>query len=189
MFTVMVRKPRHRFTYDEYLRYERESGLKHEYSAGEVFAMAGGTKRHNALKSRVEFAIRKSLAEGCESFSSDQKVYIAAYEKAVYPDILVACGALESPAFDEHAITNPLLVVEVLSASTEDYDRGEKRLAYQALSSLKEYALVAQDEPQIERYRRREDGWQYWDSREGLVELVTGAAVDIGELYARLPTS
>ena len=183
----MLRRPRHRFTYDEYLRYERESGLKHEYAAGEVFAMAGGSKRHNALKSRVEFAIRANLGADCESFSSDQKVYIAAYDKAVYPDILVVCGVLESPPFDEHAITNPVVIVEILSASTEDYDRGEKRLAYQALPALQEYVLVAQDEPQIERYRRRDDGWQYWDSREGLVQLVTGAKLDIGELYDKLP--
>jgi Uma2 family endonuclease len=183
----MLRKPRHRFTYAEYVSYERESGLKHEYAAGEVFAMAGGSKRHNALKSRIEFAIRSALPPDCETYSSDQKVYIAAYDKAVYPDILVVCGKPESPPSDAHALSNPLLVVEVLSDSTEDYDRGEKRLANQSLPSLKEYVLVAQNEQLVERYRRREDGWQYWETRSGSVPFVTGGAIELSEMYADLP--
>jgi Uma2 family endonuclease len=122
-----------------------------------------------------------------KAFSSDQKVYIAAYDKVVYPDIVVVCGSLVSPPFDEHALSNPVLVVEVLSDSTEDYDRGEKRLAYQALPTLNEYVLISQAEPQVERYRRREDGWQYCDSRDGFVDLVTGARLEMIELYANLP--
>ena len=86
-----------------------------------------------------------------KAFSSDQKVYIAAYDKVVYPDIVVVCGSLVSPPFDEHALSNPVLVVEVLSDSTEDYDRGEQRLAYQALPTLNEYVLISQAEPQVER--------------------------------------
>src|SRR4051812_34501809 len=114
------RRSRHRYTYEEYLAYERDSSLKHEYEDGEIIAMAGGSRRHNALASRVSAALEVGRTRGCVAFQSDQKIRVLATGKATYPDASMVCGAIEGDPADPSGatITNPTLIVEVLSAST-----------------------------------------------------------------------
>ena len=98
--TSPERRPRHRYTYDEYLAYERDSGLKHEYEDGEIFAMAGGSRRHNALASRVSAALEAGRKPGCIAFQSDQKVRVLSTGKATYPDATMVCGPIEGDPSD-----------------------------------------------------------------------------------------
>jgi Uma2 family endonuclease len=182
--------PRHRHTYAEYLAYERDSGLKHEFDDGEILAMAGGSRRHNALASRISAALEGGRKPGCIAFQSDQKIRVLATGRATYPDASMVCGAIEGDPADPTGatITNPTLIVEVLSPSTEQDDRGAKWQHYQMLPSLQEYVLVSQSEARIERYRRlATGGWEYTDVTTGLVTLTTGAQIDLAVLYASLP--
>ncbi len=184
------RQPRHRYTYDEYLAFERDSELKHEYDDGDIFAMAGGSRRHNALASRISAALEGARRPGCVAFQSDQKVRILATGRATYPDASMVCGSIEGDPADPSGatITNPTLIVEVLSPSTEEADRGHKWLQYQLIPSLQEYVLVSQAQPRIERYRRlASGGWEYRDETEGIVQLSTGAKIDLALLFEGLP--
>lgn len=183
-------RPRHRYSYAQYLDYERDSGLKHEFDDGEILAMAGGSRRHSALASRVSAALEAGRKTGCVAFQSDQKVRVLATGRATYPDASVVCGPLEGDPADPSGatITNPTLIVEVLSPSTEEEDRGNKWQHYQLVPSLQEYVLVSQAAPRVECYRRLPSGnWEYSDSRAGKVRLSTGAVLDLEALYAGLP--
>jgi Uma2 family endonuclease len=185
-----ARRSRHRYTYEEYLAYERDSGMKHEYEDGEIYAMAGGSRRHNALASRVSAALEVSRTDDCIAFQSDQKVRVLATGKATYPDASMVCGPIEGDPADPSGatITNPTLIVEVLSPSTEEDDRGNKWQHYQKIPSLTEYVLVSQDHPRIEVYRRLPSGaWEYRDITEGTVRLLGGAILDPASLFANLP--
>jgi Uma2 family endonuclease len=184
------RRAPHRYTYEEYLDYERDSGLKHEYADGQILAMAGGSRRHNALASRVSAALEVARKPGCVAFQSDQKVRVLATGRATYPDVSLVCGKIEGDPTDPsgHTITNPTLIVEVLSASTEEDDRGNKWQHYQLIPSLREYVLVSQTHARVERYRRLDSGaWEYRDVTEGKVELDSGGLLDLAALYAELP--
>jgi Uma2 family endonuclease len=181
---------RHRYTYAEYLAYEQDSGLKHEYENGEILAMAGGSRRHNALASRISAALEQGRGAGCVAFQSDQKVRVLATGKATYPNATLVCGPIEGDPADPlgATITNPTALVEVLSPSTEQEDRGNKWQHYQLIPSLQEYVLVSQSETRVERYRRLPSGaWEYRDATAGSVELESGARIDLAKLYESLP--
>ena len=183
-------RSRHRYTYAEYLAYERDSELKHEFDDGEILAMAGGSRRHNALASRVSAALEGGRRPGCVAFQSDQRVRVLATGRATYPDATLVCGAIEGDPADATGatITNPTVLIEVLSPSTEADDRGGKWQHYQQLPSLEEYVLVSQEAPRIERYRRlASGGWAYEEVTSGLLELDCGARLDLDRLYADLP--
>lgn len=182
--------PRHRYSYAEYLAYERDSGLKHEFDGGSILAMAGGSRRHNALASRISAALEAARKPGCVAFQSDQKVRIVATGKATYPDATLVCGPIEGDPADPSGatVTNPTLLVEVLSPSTEHDDRGAKWQHYQLIPSLTEYVLVSQTEPRVERYRRLSQGrWEYTEVTEGELVLDCGGTLDLARLYDALP--
>lgn len=188
--TPPVPKPRTRYSYEEYLAYERDSAMKHEYDGGEIVALAGGSPRHNALASRVSAALENGRQPGCIAFQSDQRIRVLSTGRATYPDASVVCGPIEGDPSDptETTVTNPILIVEVLSPSTEEEDRGNKWQHYQLIPSLREYVLVSQSRPRVERYRRLESGdWEYREVREGTIELLSGATLDLDQLYGDLP--
>src|SRR5258708_31938319 len=165
--TTPLPHTRHHYTYDEYLAYERDSELKHEFEAGEIFAMAGGSPRHSALASRISAALENTRPPGCTAFQSDMRVRVLATGRATYPDVSMVCGPIELDTADRSGttITNPTLLVEVLSPSTEEVDRGSTRRDYQLIPSLQEYVLVSQ-ESRVEIYRRLTSGsWEYLDVR------------------------
>jgi Uma2 family endonuclease len=182
--------PRERHhTYDEYLAYERISELKHEFEDGEIIAMAGGTARHSVLAIRIGAAVENTLGSGCLAFQSDMRLRVLAANRATYPDVSMVYGPIEFDPDDRNGttITNPTLIVEVLSSSTEAVDRGSKWRDYQRIPSLREYVLVSQD-PRVEIYRRSSSNtWEYIDVREGSVKLATGATLDLTALYRNLP--
>jgi Uma2 family endonuclease len=172
-------------TADEYLAWEREQLDKHEFFLGEVFAMAGGSPRHNELCTTVASALRTALRpRGCHVLSSDQRVSFMSRTRYVYPDLSVICGALELEAND--VLLNPQILVEVLSSSTEQYDRGLKWDGYQRLASLSDYVLVSQREPRIEHFQRASDGsWTYRASEAGgRIVLSNGGVLVVDEIFA-----
>lgn len=139
---------RSQMTADEYLAWERAQLDKHEFFQGEVFAMAGGSPRHNELCGNVIFVLKSALrSRGYAVLPSNQRVRYMARTRYVYPDVSVTCGALELEGND--VLLNPQILVEVLSSSTEQYDRGLKWEGYQRLASLTDYVLVSQAEPRI----------------------------------------
>ena len=149
-----------RMSYAEYLELERSSEVKHEYLRGEVFAMAGGTPEHARLAANIIGELTAALrGRPCSVFTSDARVRIEATDRATYPDVTVVCGRLEHAADDPDSITNPVVIVEVLSDATEAEDRGEKFAHYRRLASLREYLLVSQRARRLEVYRRRDERW------------------------------
>jgi Uma2 family endonuclease len=174
-------------TYAEYCSLEREGEVKHEYLRGEVFAMAGGTLEHGRLSGRVIHLLWRAL-EGrpCSVYTSDVRVRIEAMDADTYPDASVVCGEAKTADADPQALLNPLLLVEVLSPSTEAYDRGQKASHYRRIPSLQAYLLVAQDEHCLELQVRRPDGsWTLLEARQGehLAIAPLGIELSVGEVY------
>jgi len=169
-----------RMSYAEYLAFEATADTKHEYLDGEVFAMAGGTITHGALAAAMTTALSVALRDRpCRVLSSDVRVRSKATRLSTYPDVTVVCHNLEVDDDDPQGVLNPRLIVEVLSDSTEAYDRGAKAAHYRRIPSLREYVLVAQGEPLIEVYRRNERGnWELFvEARRGEnVELTSCGA-------------
>ena len=180
--------PGARMTYAEYLAAEAVSEVRHEYLNGEVWAMAGGTPEHAALAAAMILGLGAALrGKPCRTFSSDLRVRILETGLSTYPDVSVVCGPLETAPDDEHAVTNPIVLVEVLSEATEGYDRGAKAAHYRRIPSLREYVLVSQTEPRVEVHRRTEFGrWELLDARPGeTIEIASlGAKLDVASLYA-----
>jgi Uma2 family endonuclease len=146
-------------TYEQYLSREQTATYKTEYYRGELFAMVGGTPQHNTISGNVFSRLRGKLrGSNCRPFNSDQRIRIADIGLATYPDVSIVCGDLQLDEQDRDAITNPVVLFEVLSKSTERYDRGKKFDLYRHLNSFKEYVLVDQNEPYVESFLRQEDG-------------------------------
>ena len=153
MSTVQKVEP---LSIENYLASESRGEERHEYVNGTVFAMVGGTARHNQITSAIFSALRTHLKnKPCTVFMSDMKVQVD--RVFYYPDVMVVCSPVDPESLFQ---TEPVLLVEVLSKSTEAKDRLEKLVAYQSLSSVKEYMLVSQDKVSVDIYRRGDDGWQ-----------------------------
>lgn len=151
--------PQIQFSYDEYLARERISQTKSEYYAEQIFAMSGGTPRHNTIGVNLVATSRNRLrGTPCRPFNSDQRIRIQACGLATYPDVSFVCGELELDSQDVDAIVNPRVIFEVLSKSTESYDRGKKFDFYRQLNSLREYVLISQEEAQVERFTKQPNG-------------------------------
>ncbi|MFN6179519.1 MAG: Uma2 family endonuclease [Dolichospermum sp.] len=153
-----MQSPLYFFTVEEYLELEQTSDIRHEYFAGEVFAMAGGSKEHNIITLNIASRLRSQLrGSSCKVFMSDMKVRInLANENQTifyYPDVIVSCDTEDQ---DRYFLNYPCLIIEVLSPSTETIDRREKLLNYRSLASLKEYVLISQDQVKVEVYRQDE---------------------------------
>lgn len=175
-------------TYAEYLADEEKSDVKHEYLDGIVYAMSGGTPEHGALAMSLARLVGNALqGQPCRVFSSDVRVRVVDTSLSTYPDLTIACGKLEVAADDKHAITNPRVLFEVLSPSTEAYDRGAKFAHYRRIPSLAAYVLIAQDEPRIEVYFRNADGdWVLHEARRGeRIKINTlDISLSVDEVYA-----
>lgn len=178
---------RSRLTPQEYLAWEREQPDKHEYHAGDVYAMAGGSPRHNWLAGNVQRALKQQLDDRCFTFTSDQRVGFDDGKRYVYPDGTVVCGQIILQDGTSDVVANPSILIEVLSSATESYDRGLKWEGYQRLASLTDYLLVSQHETRIEHFQRAPDrGWLYQSYGAGeRVVLSSGAALDVDVIYAR----
>ena len=143
-----------RTTYADYLAAEQVSERRHEFLDGVIVAMAGGSDEHNAIAFRFSVLFGVRLAPGCHGYTADQRFWVAATTRARYSDGSIICGPPAHPPHDGQATTNPLVVVEVLSPSSEGDDDGAKRHDFQSLASLQAYVLAAQDERCVKVYRR-----------------------------------
>lgn len=154
---------RPRYTFDEYLEIEaRSAAVKHEYVAGEVYATAGGSVEHSALSTALSGLLFAHLRGGpCRPHGPDLRIRIESVDVATYADVSVVCDPVERAADSPTHVLNPRVVVEVLSPSTERYDREQKRLYYQQIESLQEYVLVAQDRRRVEVWQRTAEGWSH----------------------------
>lgn len=176
---------RQRFTFQEYVQLDEDTGHKHEYLGGMVWAMAGGSPDHAAIAGNILTLLNNELrGRRCRAFTSDLRIRVKATGLGTYPDVSVVCDELELDPEDPkgHTVSNPRVLVEVLSSSTEEYDRGEKLEHYKQIESLDEILLVGHDERRVEVWRRELDGWVRSEVRgDGVVELHS--------LRCRLPLS
>ena len=167
---------------------EEESSTRHEYLHGEIYGMAGGSPDHAALAAAVIGLLRNQLPPTCRVFTSDLRIRIAKTGLSTYADATVVCGRTERAAEDRLAVVNPVLLVEVTSPSTEDYDLGDKLNHYKQLASVREILLVSHREPQLSLHRREEDaspGWAVLQGRRGetLALQSIAARLSVDDVY------
>jgi Uma2 family endonuclease len=179
-------------TFEDFVAAEQDSETKHEWLDGVVYAMGGGTLEHSRLAGRMTAILSSKLAGRCTILTSDAMVYVRETDFATYPDASVVCGAMDvqrvlrNKKVIGEALTNPTILVEVLSESTESYDRGEKFAHYMRLASLREYVLVSQGEQRVEVFRRpkRRGRWEHELARAGETITLGGEEVAVDEIYA-----
>jgi Uma2 family endonuclease len=178
---------RHRYTFADYLALEECSNVKHEYFGGEIYAMAGGTPEHAALAAACSATLLDQLRGGpCRVYSSDLRVRVLSTGLAAYPDVTVVCGPSERDPESSSTVTNPRLIVEVLSDATRDYDCGEKLENYQRIPSLEMVLLVDHEERRVELHARASDGsWTRSTATRGqrLALEPLGCELDVDSLY------
>jgi Uma2 family endonuclease len=145
---------------EEYLTMEEVSPVKHEYFNGEIFQMAGASERHNNIAGNIYGELYNQLKKRpCKVYQNDMRLYIEEEGLYTYPDVMVVCGKPEIKKYKNlDNILNPILIVEVLSESTADYDKGAKFEQYRTIESFKEYLLVSQNRKQLTRYTKQADG-------------------------------
>ncbi len=173
-------------TVDAYLTWEREQNERHEYVHGEVFAMSGGSPRHAALIAAMTTELSVAHRGGpCRVLSTDQRIVAVDGEHYVYADVSVVCGRMVLAQGTEDVLANPAIVVEVLSKSTEAYDRGKKWEGYQTVPSVTDYLLVSQSSAHVEHYQREGSGeWRYRVAvAGGRVTLTGGAVIHVDAVY------
>ena len=172
----------HRITPEEYLALERAAEYKSEYFNGEIFSMAGASPAHNRIAHSISGQFYLQLRGGpCETSQSDQRLKVSQTGLYTYPDLLVVCGESQYDDRMTDTLLNPTLILEILSPSTESYDRGDKFAHYRSIKTLKEYVLVAQNKPRIERFvRGPNETWIYHESSE------LDAVVEFASIPARL---
>lgn len=187
----MATQPLLRSTQEEYLAAERQAETKNEFHDGEILAMAGASYAHNLVVANVIRELGAQLkSTPCAVLPSDLRVWIEASRRYVYPDVTVVCGEPELTETDPEALVNPTLLVEVLSDTTRNYDRGEKFEHYRTLGSFAEYVLLAQDRPHCEHYVRQPDkSWIFTEQSE-LDATITLTTIDcelsLREVYDRV---
>ncbi|HET6422831.1 MAG TPA: Uma2 family endonuclease [Planctomycetaceae bacterium] len=187
MSTVPVRF----YTPEEYLERERRAVTKSQYFRGEIYAMSGASREHILIAGNFLAALHTALRDRpCEVYNSDMRVKVQASGLYTYPDLSVVCG---EPRFDDShvdTLLNPLVLVEVISPSTEAYDRGAKANQYRQLASLRELVLVASESLHVERHHRGEDGeWRIWEANDRTAKLPLsslGVEIPLEEIYRRI---
>jgi Uma2 family endonuclease len=177
-------------TSEEYLAFERASEQRHEYADGEIFAMSGGTREHSLIGQNIARELGNALLDQpCEVHGSDMRIKIVATGRYFYPDVSVVCG---QPRFEDEkrdTLLNPILIVEVLSDSTERYDRGDKFASYRTLDSLQHYVLASQTKALVEHYQRQRDGtWVYraLGPGERLLLASLGCEIEVDRAYLKV---
>jgi Uma2 family endonuclease len=156
----MVSPPKPYYTPEEYLALERAAPYKSEYLAGEIFAMAGAREEHNTIAANIVRQLGNQFqGRPCRVYVSDMRVRVSPAGLYTYPDVVAVCGPREFADAHHDTLINPTVIFEILSPSTEAYDRGEKFAQYWRLASLTDYVLVAQDRVRVEHFTRQGDGW------------------------------
>lgn len=188
----MTAQPKPYITEAEYLERERAGTVKHEYFAGDIFAMTGASEQHNLIATNVTASLHNQLrGRTCRIYPSDMRIKVMQTGLNTYPDITIVCG---SPQFTDpikrDTLINPTVIIEILSPSTERYDRGLKFQNYRTIDTLQEYILIAQDKQHIERYARHEQNqWILAEAigPEATLPIVTLSAVlPLADVYEQV---
>lgn len=186
--------PKTKLTPEEYLDFERKAEERHEYFDGEIFAMSGAKRNHNKISTNLSGLVWQHLkGKNCESYSNDMRVFVPATGLYTYPDLVVVCGEpqFQNDTFD--TLLNPVLLIEVLSDSTESYDRGRKFQHYRSIESLQEYILVSQAEARVEKYVRHGDGFWLLSEAVGLDSEIEFSSIEcqipLSEIYDKIDFS
>jgi Uma2 family endonuclease len=186
---VLEAKPKPKlYTPEEYLALEVESEVRHEYRNGEILVMAGGLPTHNEIAGDLLFLFKAALKQKPYSvFVCDQRLLIPGGSLYTYPDVMVVPRPVELQAGRKDTITNPILIAEILSDSTKDYDRGDKFISYRSIPSFQEYLLISQDAPHVEHHvKQNEKQWLFteYDGLEETVKLSSiGVEIALADLY------
>ena len=168
-----------KMTPEEFLAFERASDEKHEYRDGLIVAMSGAKRAHNLISVNIGSSLHASLKnKDCETYMSEMRVFVPKVRLYTYPDIVVVCGEPKFIDDEFDTLTNPLLLIEILSDSTEGYDRGLKFQNYRSIDSLKEYVLVSQNTESIEKYMKHGDGFWLLSEAIGLDDSITLESID-----------
>jgi len=168
-----------KYTEEEYLEMEEKSLEKHEFYKGEIFAMAGASIPHNQIVRNALISIGNYLNEKkCQIFPSDLKIHSVGNSLYTYPDLSIICGKIETLGKNKSVVTNPSVLIEVLSKSTQDYDRGGKFKLYRDIPSLKEYILISSFQTQVEKYERQQDGKWLFQEYKSENELLKITSID-----------
>jgi Uma2 family endonuclease len=189
---TMASQPKPFLTPAEYLALERQAETKSEYHDGEIVAVAGATWEHNLILGDTYRELSTQLRHGsCQVVASDMRVWIPADRVYTYPDIVAVCGEPQFQDAQVDTLLNPNLVIEILSPSTEGYDRGRKFAQYRSIPTLSEYLLIAQDEYRIDYYRRAADGLWFIGDAHGLDATLTlviggGCTLALAAVYERV---
>jgi len=187
----MAIAPKKKWTVEEYLEFERSNEGRHEFLDGEVFAMAGATSRHGLICGSIYSSLFTQTEDrNCFVYQSDMRVKVSASGLYTYPDIVALRGEQQFEDAVQDSVLNPSTIIEVLSPSTERYDRGKKFQYYQSVKSLQEYLLVSQDSPRLELYSRHTGGrWIYSDFVEmnASLELPSiGCTLSLANVYRKV---
>ena len=179
-----------RYTIEEYLQMERASDVKHEYYQGEIFAMAGVKPRHNIISSNLIAELHLRLKRSpCFPYGSDMRIHIPENTLFTYPDISIICGEIKAFDKDQDTALQPVILIEILSKTTRNYDRGVKFKLYRDIPTLKEYMLVDSENICVEIFRKNEHNHWELEEYKNLQEIVTlpaiGVSVSMEDIYAR----
>ena len=187
---MALTKPNNRLSEAQYLEIERAAQFKSEFFDGEMFAMAGGSRKHSLIASNLIAELRNRLrGRPCAVFNSDLRIKIETTGLYTYPDASVVCGPSKSITDADDTLVNPVLLAEVLSDSTEAYDRGRKSEQYRQIPSLREYLLISQKERHIESMVRGEKEWTLHEASgpNGTIELPSlGVTLSLSEIYLKV---
>jgi Uma2 family endonuclease len=178
-------------TEEEYLEFERNSEIKHEYYDGEIFAMSGASETHNLIVVNVLGELRSQLKKRpCWVYPSDMRLKIETTKLYTYPDVMIVCGERKFDDDHKDMLLNPDVIIEVLSDSTESYDRGKKFGHYRKIGSLKEYVLISQNTPKIEKFVRAENyRWIFSATDESITDMPlesVGCTLNLDEVYDKV---
>jgi Uma2 family endonuclease len=187
----MSSQPKHLYTPEEYLELERKAEYRSQYVRGEIFAMSGASRAHGVIVMNFSGAFWQHLkGRPCEAYATDMRVRVSAARMYTYPDLTIVCGEPQFADDQKDTLLNPVVLIEVLSPSTEGYDRGIKFGHYRTLPSLREYLAVAQDRAHIEHYVRQPDNrWllsEYSSLDEALVLPSLELSIPLAEIYDKV---
>jgi Uma2 family endonuclease len=187
----MVAKPQKFYSPEEYLALEETAEYRSEYYQGEIFAMAGGSANHNRIVKNLLIALDAALeAKSCEAFITEMRLHIKKNGLYTYPDVMVVCGKLMFVKGRSDTLTNPVMIVEVLSDSTQAYDRGAKFELYRAIETLQDYILIDQDRVHLEYFHKWKDGrWVLteFNDLEAVLHLESVAVeIPLSQIYQRV---
>ncbi len=174
--SVVTKKKK--YTPEEYLALEEKAEFRSEYINGSIFKMAGGTEAHNDITLNIAAQFKEKLRGKCKTFANDMKVWVEEAGTFFYPDVTVVCGERKFYKDRSDIIENPILLVEVLSKSTEEYDKNDKFLTYRNIPSFQEYVLVSQHRPAVQQFNRQTDGQWIYKATIGLNSKVYFESVD-----------